>query len=110
MTEVISVRFRGGCKNYYFDPKGIQARMGDEVIVETAQGMEFATVTQGNHDVEDSAIVKPLSPVIRMATEAGNVIPPTALTTAPQIGLCGEVSASIPIHCVNRCADSPGKT
>ena len=69
MTEVISVRFRGGCKNYYFDPKGIQARMGDEVIVETAQGMEFATVTQGNHDVEDSAIVKPLSPVIRMATE-----------------------------------------
>ena len=43
--------------------------MGDEVIVETAQGMEFATVTQGNHDVEDSAIVKPLSPVIRMATE-----------------------------------------
>jgi len=69
LTEVISVRFRGGCKNYYFDPKGIQARMGDEVIVETAQGMEFATVTQGNHDVEDSAIVKPLSPVIRMATE-----------------------------------------
>ena len=48
--------------------------------------------------------------LIRMATEAGNVIPPTALTTAPQIGLCGEVSASIPIHCVNRCADSPGKT
>lgn len=69
MTEVISVRFRGGCKNYYFDPKGVQVRMGDQVIVETAQGMEFATVTQGNHEVEDSSIVKPLSPVVRIATE-----------------------------------------
>ena len=25
MTEVISVRFRGGCKNYYFNPNGNQA-------------------------------------------------------------------------------------
>ena len=35
MTEVISVRFRGGCKNYYFDPKGHTVKMGDQVIVET---------------------------------------------------------------------------
>ena len=41
MTEVISVRFRGGCKNYYFDPRGTQVKMGDQVIVETAQGAEF---------------------------------------------------------------------
>ena len=51
MTEVISVRFRGGCKNYYFDPKGAQVKMGDQVIVETAQGPEFATCTEGNHEV-----------------------------------------------------------
>ena len=69
MTEVISVRFRGGCKNYYFDPGGLQVKMGDQVIVETAQGPEFATCTEGNHEVEDTAIVKPLSPVLRMATE-----------------------------------------
>ena len=69
MTEVISVRFRGGCKNYYFDPKGAQVKMGDQVIVETAQGPEFATCTEGNHEVEDSAIVKPLCAVLRMATE-----------------------------------------
>ena len=69
MTEVISVRFRGGCKNYYFDPKGAQVKMGDQVIVETAQGPEFATCTQGNHEVEDSAIVSPLCAVLRMATE-----------------------------------------
>ena len=69
MTEVISVRFRGGCKNYFFDPKGLQVKMGDQVVVETAQGPEFATCTEGNHEVEDSAIVKPLCAVLRMATE-----------------------------------------
>ena len=69
MTEVISVRFRGGSKNYYFDPRGAQVRMGDQVIVQTAQGLEFATCTQGNHEVEDESIVKPLSPLVRMATE-----------------------------------------
>ena len=69
MTEVISVRFRGGCKNYYFDPRGMQVRMGDQVIVETAAGIEFATCTQGNHEVDDAAIVKPLSPVVRLATD-----------------------------------------
>ena len=69
MTEVISVRFRGGCKNYFFDPIGLQVKMGDQVVVETAQGSEFATCTEGNHEVEDSAIVKPLCAVLRMATE-----------------------------------------
>jgi len=69
LTEVISVRFRGGCKNYYFAPGNRQIKMGDQVIVETAQGPEFATCTEGNHEVEDSAIVHPLSNVVRMATE-----------------------------------------
>jgi len=69
LTEVISVRFRGGCKSYYFDPKDLQVKMGDQVIVETAQGTEFATCTQGNHEVEDEAIVAPLCAVVRMATE-----------------------------------------
>ena len=70
MTEVISVRFRGGCKNYYFDPKGNQVKMGDQVVVETAQGLEFATCTEGNHEVDDNAIVKPLSAMVRMATDS----------------------------------------
>ena len=69
MTEVISVRFRGGCKNYFFDPRGLQVKMGEQVVVETAQGAEFATCTEGNHEVEDTAIVKPLCAVLRMATE-----------------------------------------
>jgi cell fate regulator YaaT (PSP1 superfamily) len=69
LTEVISVRFRGGSKTYFFDPRGIQVRMGENVIVQTAQGLEFATCTQGNHEVADELIVKPLSAIVRRATE-----------------------------------------
>ena len=69
MTQVISVRFRSGCKNYFFDPGALQVKMGDQVIVETAQGPEFATCTEGNHEVDDASIVKPLCAVVRMATE-----------------------------------------
>ena len=47
---------------------------------------------------------------MRTATFAGKDRPPAALTTAPQSGLFGAASASIPIHCVYRRADSPGKT
>ena len=69
MTEVISVRFRGGCKSYYFDPRGLSVQAGQAVIVETASGSEFAQCSEGNHQVEDQSIVKPLRPVIRVATE-----------------------------------------
>ena len=69
MTEVISVRFRGGSKTYFFDPRGLQVRVGENVIVQTAQGLEFATCTQGNHEVADEAIVKPLSAIVRKATD-----------------------------------------
>ena len=69
MTEVISVRFRNGCKEYYFDPKGLTVPTDTDVIVETAQGPEFARCSLGNHQVEDGAVVKPLRGVIRIATD-----------------------------------------
>ena len=69
MTEVISVRFRGGCKAYFFDPRGVTVHEGDEVVVETAQGAEFGTCVCGNHAVEDHAVIQPLRPMHRLATE-----------------------------------------
>ena len=45
MTNVISVRFRGGCKTYYFDPRELTVQDGDDVIVETNQGLEFVHCT-----------------------------------------------------------------
>ena len=69
MTEVIGVRFRGGCKEYYFDPHGVTVEAGEFVIVETAQGTEFAQCLTGNHEVDDKAVVSPLRPLVRVATE-----------------------------------------
>ena len=69
MTEVIGVRFRGGCKEYYFDPHGIAVEPNEFVIVETAQGLESAHCVSGNHEVEDDAVVQPLRPLVRVATE-----------------------------------------
>ena len=69
MAEVISVRFRSGSKNYYFDPKGLTIQPGEYVVVETAQGIEFAKCSEGNHDVPEDAVVQPLRSVVRIATE-----------------------------------------
>ena len=69
MAEVISVRFRGGAKNYYFDPRGLQVEPGTYVVVETAQGMEYARCVEANHEVPDQSVVQPLRAVVRIATE-----------------------------------------
>ena len=69
MTEVISVRFRGGCKTYYFDPRGVQVTAGEHVIVETAQGLEYAQCAEGNHEVPDEQGVEPFRPMVRIATD-----------------------------------------
>ncbi len=67
MAEVISVRFKEVGKNYYFDPKGKKYNKGDNVIVETARGLEFGTVTIANREINDEEITSPLKPVIRLA-------------------------------------------
>ena len=69
MTTVISVRFRSGSKTYYFDPGELTLHAGDDVVVETAQGPEFAQCVEGNHEVSDDAVVKPLRSVLRAATD-----------------------------------------
>ena len=69
MTEIISVRFRPGGKQYYFDPAGLTVAEGQGVIVETGKGLEYGTCVRRNTQVEDEAVVQPLRPVVRMATE-----------------------------------------
>ena len=69
MTEIISVRFRSGGKQYYFDPKGLDVAEGQSVIVETGKGLEYGTCVKHNTEVEDEAVVQPLRPVVRLATE-----------------------------------------
>ncbi len=68
MTNVIGVRFRRAGKIYFFDPAGYEIKQGDNVIVETARGVEYGNVVIGPRDVEENKIIQPLKPVIRTAT------------------------------------------
>ena len=74
MTKVIGVRFRAAGKIYYFDPAGLAIKTGDNVIVETARGIEFGYVVLGSREVPDEKVVQPLKQVIRMATEEDRAI------------------------------------
>ena len=65
--EIIGVRFKDAGKIYYFDPAKIKAKLGDCVIVETARGLEYGFVAEGNHTVSSKNIVQPLRRVIRIA-------------------------------------------
>ena len=68
MVKVIGVRFRRTGKIYYFDPAGIEIEAGQHVIVETARGVEYGNVVLGVREVEETHVVQPLKPVIRVAT------------------------------------------
>lgn len=67
--KVIGVRFRTAGKIYYFAPREFSIKRGDHVIVETARGIEFGTVVMPPTEMEDSKVVQPLKPVLRLATE-----------------------------------------
>ncbi len=69
MTEVVGVRFKNVGKMYYFNPGDKKLAVGDDVIVETARGLEMGQVVAENRMVEDSSVVQPLKNVIRLATE-----------------------------------------
>ena len=69
MVEIISVRFKNGGKQYYFNPNGIQFQVGDGVIVETSKGTEYGECVQANSMVDEMELIAPLRPVLRAATE-----------------------------------------
>ena len=68
MVTVIGVRFRKAGKVYFFDPAGFDIKQGDNVIVETARGVEYGKVVLGRRDVEDEKVIQPLKAVMRLAT------------------------------------------
>lgn len=74
MINVIGVRFRRAGKIYYFDPAGYEVETGQNVIVETARGVEYGNVVLGSRNVEKDKIVSPLKPVIRVATKEDDEI------------------------------------
>ena len=68
-TQVVDIQFRPGQKIYYFDPNGIQCKLGDHVIIDTARGPEYGICASGNHYIPTKDVVTPLRCVLRIATE-----------------------------------------
>ncbi len=69
MIKIVGVRFRSAGKVYYFAPGDFNLDMGDHVIVETARGQEYGTVSGRIRDVADDMVTLPLREVVRRATE-----------------------------------------
>ena len=69
MTKVIGVRFSRAGKVYFFSPGKLEIHHGDNVIVETARGVEFGNVVTGPREVEEERISQPLKSVIRLANK-----------------------------------------
>jgi len=69
MVNVVGVRFKKAGKVYYFDPDKFDVKAGDNVIVETARGIEFGEVVIPLRAVGEDEIIAPLKKVMRIATE-----------------------------------------
>jgi len=69
LKNIIGVRFRKLGKVYFFNPKWLEVKKGDHVIVDTAQGEEYAEVIIPNRKIEDEKVATPLKNVLRLANE-----------------------------------------
>ena len=69
MLKIIGVRFKSVGKIYYFDPAGLDIKMGDKVIVETARGVECGDVALTDREIDETRFSSPLKKVIRVATK-----------------------------------------
>ena len=69
MIKIIGVRFKEIGKVYYFDPNDLDVSMDDDVIVETARGVECGKVVIVDREIDENEFGSPVKPIIRIATE-----------------------------------------
>lgn len=68
MIKIVGVRFKSAGKIYYFDPVNLEIEKNQDVVVETARGLEYGTVVVGPKEIDENELVSPLKPIIRIAT------------------------------------------
>ena len=68
MKRIIGVRFKRLGKIYFFDPKWLEVKKGDQVVVETSQGEEIAEVAVPNRMVEEEKLTTSLKKILRLAS------------------------------------------
>lgn len=74
MIKVVGIRFKKAGKIYYFDPQTNPLEVDNNVIVETARGLEYGRVVTPIKFVTEEEIVSPIKPVIRLATDKDDKI------------------------------------
>lgn len=68
MQEIVGVRFKKIGKIYFFNPNGFELTKGQNVVVETARGIEIGEVAFENKETSEDKLVTPLKNIIRIAT------------------------------------------
>lgn len=68
-TEIVGIRFKKAGKIYYFSPENSTYDVGQQIIVETARGVELGNVVIANRFVKEEEIIAPLKPVLRLANQ-----------------------------------------
>lgn len=74
MLKVIAVTFKEHGQAYFFSPNKLSIKKGDNVIVETERGLQFANVVSDIMEIEEKKISSPLKNVIRLATKEDEFI------------------------------------
>ena len=67
MPQVVGISFKNAGKIYYFDPDDLELEKNDNVIVETARGIEFGNVVLEKKEISEDELVAPLKKVKRKA-------------------------------------------
>lgn len=68
MVKIVGVRFKPAGKIYYFDPGDLKLDIGNDVIVETARGLEYGMIVIRPRMVKEEDLISPLKPIIRVAS------------------------------------------
>jgi cell fate regulator YaaT (PSP1 superfamily) len=68
MPDIVGIRFKKAGKVYYFNPAGVELKVNDYVVVQTARGVEMGQVMIAPRQVVAADIIAELKPITRKAS------------------------------------------
>lgn len=69
MKKIVGIGFKDVGKIYWFNPNFLNVKVGDNVIVETARGLELGHVIKPIKEIEDNEFEHELKDIIRIASD-----------------------------------------
>ena len=68
MQSVVGIKFNPSGKIYFFNPNGVDLKVGDNCIVDCKIGLSYGAVAVENTQLEEGELSEPLRDVVRKAT------------------------------------------